>query len=61
MLLFRNQPTAKFSFTPTLNPQSMRKPPSSSSPLELFIIHVEKDFFEINKARLGYSSFSKEE
>ena len=29
--------------------------------LELFLSQVEKDLFQINKATLGYSNFSKEE
>ena len=58
---FRNQPTPEFSTTPAFNPKSTWKYPNDSPSLELFIIKVEKELFEMRKTTLGYSNFSKEE
>ena len=58
---FRNETTPEFSTTPAFNLKSTWKPFNGSPSLELFLIQVEKDLFEISKTTLGYSNFSKEE
>ena len=58
---FRNKLTPEFSTKPAFNPKSTWKPPNGSPSLVLFLSQVKKDLFEMSKATLGYSNFSKEE
>ena len=58
---FRNETTPEFSTTPALNPKSTWKLPNGSPSLEIFLIQIEKDLFEMSKTTLGYYNFSKEE
>ena len=58
---FRNDPTSKFSETPSFTPKSSWEPPKSHPSLEAFLNEVEKEIFAMPDSRLDYSNLSQEE
>ena len=53
--------TSSFLERPFFTPKSSWKPPKGNPSIELFLIQIEKELFEVCKFNLGYSSFSNKE
>ena len=58
---FRNAPTPQFSEVPCCKTKSSWRPPNTHPALEIFLIKVEKNLFDICKKQQTYSNFINEE
>ena len=58
---FRNEPSDNFSERPAFLPKSSWKPLLDQPNLEVFLIQVENELFEITKEPTRYSNLSQEE